>query len=348
MPQNVQVGAKLVETGRAETNELGVFRPMKAKSDAVRLIDAKQVATQIRLPGPTDDKYSRGVVCLATGSKTYPGAGLLSALGAQGAGPGFVRFTGAKRPSELVLSRLPEVVLAKGFFHAAVLGSGWDEDEQERASSLADECAKTGRPLVVDAGALVHAPRWAESNENLVLTPHAGEALALLQNLDEQAQNLTRQDIDGNPQAAVRLANLSGALVVLKGAQTLVATPTGEVSAYEAHTAWAATAGAGDVLAGVIGSFLAGEFAQAQKENRTPSILRLTEAAVAVHGMAAAVAAGTMGDSGKTTGSVGHPIVASDIARAVPIVLGLLLDWNSSSRGHLFETSSTKNFESAV
>lgn len=338
----------MVETGRAQTNELGVFRPMQAKSNAVRLINAKQVATQIRMPGPTDDKYSRGVVCLCTGSRTYPGAGVLSALGAQAAGPGFVRFTGGERPAELVLARLPEVVLAKGFFHAAVLGSGWDEGERDRASSVADECAKTSRPLVVDAGALVHAPRWAKSNKNLVLTPHAGEALALLQNLDEQAQNLTRQDVDGNPQVAVRLASLSGALVVLKGARTLIATPTGEVSAYEAHTAWGATAGAGDVLAGVIGSFLAGEFAQAQREKRAPSLLRPTEAAVAVHGMAAAVAAGTMGESGKITGSVGHPIAASDIARAVPLVIGLLLDGNNSRRDHLHETSSTKTFESAV
>lgn len=102
-----------------------------------------------------------------------------------------------------------------------------------------------------------------------------------------------------------------GQVVLLKGARTLVADPSGGLLAVSAAPGWLATAGAGDVLAGILGALVAAHPAAPRAE--------VAAAAAWLHGHAAAIASGT------AAGGAGHPIVALDVAEALPAAVGSLL-----------------------
>src|SRR3982750_3074821 len=88
----------------------------------------------VTVPGPDDDKYSRGVLGFATGSSRYPGAAVLGVEAALHTGVGMVRYLGPGRPTRLVLQRRPEAVTASGRVQAWVLGSGQDESDRDDAT----------------------------------------------------------------------------------------------------------------------------------------------------------------------------------------------------------------------
>jgi NAD(P)H-hydrate repair Nnr-like enzyme with NAD(P)H-hydrate dehydratase domain len=141
------------------------------------------------------------------------------------------------------------------------------------------------------------------SDARAVLTPHAGELAALLAGHGEDVE---RADIETDPgRWAARAAELTGACVLLKGATTVVVAPGGETYSQADGTGWMATAGAGDVLAGILGALLAG----------------LPEVPVA---KVAALAALVHGRAGRTA-SNGAPITAGDIVTALPAALRPLL-----------------------
>jgi len=207
-------------------------------------------------PAPTagDDKYSRGVVGVDTGSARYPGAAVLSTLGALRAGAGFVRFCGTPSARDALLARCPSVTFGTGRVNAWVLGCGWDEDEMNvarLASRLAD-----GVPCVLDAGALWVIGAALESlgldhlPKDCLLTPHAGELARLL--------GVGRALVTADPIGHVRqAAGRLGAAVLLKGAEQFCAAPDGRVVMAVPGPAWTAQAGSGDVLAGAAGTLLA-------------------------------------------------------------------------------------------
>ena len=197
-------------------------------------------------PDATSDKYSRGVVGLDTGSDEYPGAGVLSALGAVYAGAGMVRCLGPEPVFAAVTHVLPNVVRAEGRVQAWLVGSGWGE----RAGDRLDELLVTGLPLVVDADGLRHLPKRLD-RPGVLLTPHAGELARLLGGL--------RPDVEADPIGAVRAAvERYGATVLLKGATQYVATPGDDrVHLAVPGPAWTAQAGSGDVLAGICVTLLA-------------------------------------------------------------------------------------------
>lgn len=256
-------------------------------------------ARVLRAPTPDDDKYSRGVVALRTGSPAYPGAAVLGVEAAWRAGAGFVRYVGEERVADAVLARRPETVTGRDVgrtrVDAWVIGSGTDAahrrpDEEEHLRALLRGDAR----VVVDAGALDLVDRPAAPT---LLTPHAKEFAALRRRL-------------GLPTGGDRVAEASQVAralqvaVLLKGSRTLVAAPDGGVIAIGAGTAWLSTAGTGDVLGGALGAVLA-----------AASGSPLAEAAAAgawLHGHAARIASGT------TNGEPGHPIVALDVAEALP------------------------------
>ena len=203
-------------------------------------------------PGDGDDKYSRGVVGIDTGTARYPGAAVLSTLGALRAGAGFIRFCG-EAAKEAVLACCPSVTFGPGRVQAWVLGCGWDEDA-ENSSRLASRLAD-GRPCVIDAGALwVIEPAlanlgWQLLPSGCLLTPHAGE-LARLMDVDREA-------VVADPvEWASRAAQRYGAAVLLKGAIQYVVDADKAVQAMPGP-AWTAQAGSGDVLAGIAGTLLA-------------------------------------------------------------------------------------------
>lgn len=255
----------------------------------------------LRVPGADDDKYSRGVVGLRTGSSAYPGAAVLGVEAAWRAGAGFVRYIGEGRAADAVIARRPETVVSS---HAAgarvgawVIGSGTDaasrsRDEERELRDLLDGPA----PVVVDAGALDLAPG---SRAPLVLTPHRREFERLQDQLGSAAD-------DDRASAVARVAAELGATVLLKGAQTLIADADGAVIRVEAGTGWLATAGTGDVLGGVLGALLAG--------NADAATAEVAAAAAWLHGHAGRIASGVSAQGG----GPGHPIVALDVAEALP------------------------------
>ena len=318
-------------------------------------------------PGANDHKYTRGVVGLWAGSETYPGAAVLAASGAVLAGAGMVRLTAPRRVEDLVLATRPEVVPAAGRSQALVLGPGVDPADTVRADELREvlrptlapardsgggrvaDGARTGEeasdgatgavpagaPAVVDAGALSILTELLDEGLRCtprhVLTPHAGEAAALLTALadsetpEETARQWNRERVEAHPAHAVReICRLSGATVLLKGATTLIAAPHHPLVSVDSGPGWMATAGSGDVLAGVLGAVLAGAAALWEREvggaaagadSAQGVLVDSVAAGVRLHALAGAYAAAMPGAG--VVGAGGHPVAALDIAAAL-------------------------------
>ena len=175
------------------------------------------------VPGPGDHKYTRGVLGIVAGTTAYPGAAVLSVLGALGTGPGMVRYHGPADVRALVLASAPEVVTASGRVQAWVLGSGVDPADPDATETreLIEQTLAADEPALIDAGALaLVGPRSAFT----VLTPHAGELAALLSRLT--GREVTRGQVESAPLISARAAaDALGAVVVLKGATSLVVAP---------------------------------------------------------------------------------------------------------------------------
>ncbi|MFT4284977.1 MAG: NAD(P)H-hydrate dehydratase, partial [Protaetiibacter sp.] len=209
---------------------------------------AAEARDWIAVPGPDDDKYSRGVVGFATGSARYPGAAVLGVEAALRTGVGMVRYLGAGRPTRLVLQRRPEAVTAEGRVQAWVVGSGQDPDAlDDYSAAVRDRALADGVPAVIDAGALAFADRAVGAR---VLVPHAGELARLL--------GRERAEVTADaPGAALEAASRFASVVLLKGHTSYVADPDGGLLDVSVAPAWTATAGAGDALGGVLGALLA-------------------------------------------------------------------------------------------
>lgn len=210
------------------------------------VLEASDVAALLPVPGPLDDKYTRGVVGVVAGSAAYPGAGALATGAAVAGGAGMVRYAGAV--PELVRARYPEVVLGAGRVQAWVVGPGLGTGDAAR-SQLA-EVLSADVPVLVDADAitvLAAAPeQLRERRAPTVLTPHDREFARI-------ADGPSADRIGSARTAAAAL----GATVLLKGDATVVAAPDGRAWLNPTGTPWLATAGSGDVLSGLVGALLA-------------------------------------------------------------------------------------------
>jgi len=253
-------------------------------------LQADDVAELLPAPEAADHKYTRGVVGVAAGSADYTGAGLLAVAGASNGLAGMVRYVGPDAVAGLVRRQNPEAVVGPGRVQAWVIGSGGGESAADALRrALAD-----GVPVVVDADGLAALP--ARFEVPAVLTPHAGELATML--------GADRAEVESRPLHFVRAAaDRWDATIVLKGWRTLVATPGRPVAANPTGVPWLATAGAGDVLAGLIGA--------------------LAAAGLSAHD-AAAVGAWLHGAAATYAGG-GGPVVASAVADAVPSVIRELL-----------------------
>lgn len=271
----------------------------------------QDAAAHLRRPTAADDKYSRGVLGMRTGSEQYPGAAVLGVEAAHRTGVGMVRYLGPERASALVLARRPETVTESGRVQAWLIGSGTDPATRTAADTAALSAVLAGEcPVVVDAGALdLVADR--RGTGPLVITPHAREH----DRLRERA-GLAPAGVDRAADAAETAAAL-GVTVLLKGARTIVATPQGSIRTVEAPTAWLATAGTGDVLAGILGALTA-----ATPPADAEAFGALAATAAVLHGRAAARA---------SEHHSGGPIAALDVADAVASVVGELLSLGTSA-----------------
>ena len=231
--------------GRVEVVDIGLDESRTAP--ALAGWDAEDVAAAWPVPGPTSDKYARGVVGVDTGSDAYPGAGVLSTVGAVYGGAGMVRYLGGDRSAAVIGRELPNVVFGEGRVQSWLVGSGWGD--RADGPELITRLVESGLPLVVDADGLRYLPD--DLPGTVLLTPHAGEMARLL--------DCARTEVSADPVAAVRAtADRTGATVLLKGATQLVATPgTDTVEVAVAGPAWTGQAGSGDVLGGLCAAVLA-------------------------------------------------------------------------------------------
>lgn len=273
----------------------------------VREWTRSDTARFLRVPTPDDDKYARGVVALRTGSPAYPGAAVLGVEAAWRAGAGFVRYVGPSRVADAVLARRPETVAGPDAggtrVDVWVIGSGTDPGERSDAETLAlREILSGSATVIIDAGALDLAPG---TRAPFLVTPHTREFSRLRERLRVSSSD------DDRVEAASQVAAKIGGTVLLKGARTLIADPSGVVIAVEAGTGWLATAGTGDVLAGALGSITAA--------NPGASLAEAAAAGAWLHGHAARIAAGVL------DGASGHPIVAMDVADALPSAIADVL-----------------------
>ena len=272
--------------------------PRRLGVAAVERLEPADAGSLWPVPGPLDDKYSRGVVGVVAGGAAYPGAAVLCAGAAVRQGAGMVRYVGPERAADVVRTRWPEVVAGSGRVQAWALGSGVDPDDARQADAVRDALA-SDLPCVVDAGALGLLPPCGRPAPTL-LTPHAGELARLL---GRQGQ-VRRADVESRPlHHARRAAAETGATVLLKGAVTLVVPPDGPARAQPAGPPWLATAGAGDVLAGACGVLLAAGL----------DPVDAGALAVVVHATAAGIA------------SAGGPISAGSVLDALPAATARLL-----------------------
>lgn len=288
---------------------------------------AEHAAGVLERPTASDDKYSRGVLGVRTGSQRYPGAAVLGVEAAHRTGIGMVRYLGDDRPTALVLARRPETVTADGRVQAWLAGSGTDASERSSAETAALREVLAGAvPVVADAGALdlvadVRRELHGDDGAPLVVTPHDRELARLREAAGLGVIDLTAPGAD-RVAAAVDTAEALRVTVLLKGARTVVATPEGTVRTVESPTAWLATAGTGDVLGGILGALVAGAAGRAERAAGgdatigTEELGVLAATAAFVHGRAAAAASAQRG---------GGPVTALDVADAVASVVGALL-----------------------
>jgi len=257
----------------------------------VQAFQASDVRALYPVPHGESDKYSRGVLGLMVGSAQYPGAAVIATSGALAGPVGMVRYIGPDAVASAVREAHPEVV-GDGRVQAWTIGSGLGDDlDIPRIRDLLD----ADEPVVLDADGL-KALDDSGDHVNVLATSHAGELSRLL--------GVDRATVEAERLKHARLAaERFDVTVLLKGSTTVIASPDGEVRVNTNATPWLATAGAGDVLAGLCGSLLAAGL----------STLDAAAAGAYLHAAAANLASG------------GGPVTAMTVAQALPEVTRRLL-----------------------
>jgi hydroxyethylthiazole kinase-like uncharacterized protein yjeF len=213
----------------------------------VQSLQTADVRALYPVPRGESDKYSRGVLGLIAGSTQYPGAAVIATSGALAGPIGMLRYVGPDPVAEAVRAAHPEVVAGEGRVQAWAVGSGLgDELDVAKVRDLLD----SDEPVLLDADGLKALDESGDHDEVLI-TPHAGELARML--------GVERAVVEAERLKHARVAaERFDVTVLLKGSTTVIARPDGEVRVNMNATAFLATAGAGDVLAGLCGSLLAG------------------------------------------------------------------------------------------
>lgn len=271
---------------------------------------AKDVRDCVVVPTDLDHKYSRGVLGIITGSARYPGAAVLSTTAATRTGVGMARFHSSSGLAHLVLHAAPEVVVQPGRVDAWLIGSGIESEKYSDITTFLRHrwfvlAKRQTVPTLLDAGALSLAGKL---DQPTLITPHSGELASLL---TARGISVTSEAIEGNPKKwAVEASLALGVTVLLKGAVTYVADGNSLIELPRA-TPFLATAGSGDVLAGIIGALIATNYVEIL--NDPTSLARVAASGAWIHGAAAALASG------------GAPISASMIVDAITPALRAIL-----------------------
>ncbi|MCW4461067.1 NAD(P)H-hydrate dehydratase [Sphingomonas sp. BT-65] len=250
--------------GTVHTIDIGLERDETLAEPTVRTLSAPRLAK----PQPSSHKYSRGMVAIISGP--MHGASELAALAAYRAGAGYVLLlTGGlpHPPHAIVRQRWSADALDDKRVGAVVIGPGLGRDD--RAREKLDAALASPHPLVIDGDALhlLDLDRLVTREAPTVLTPHAGEFAALF------------GEVEGSKIARTQhAARRSNAVVVFKGADTVIVAPDGSANVALPASGWLSVAGTGDVLAGAIATMLA---------QNTATLLEAASAGVWLHAEAA-------------------------------------------------------------
>ncbi|WP_374652845.1 NAD(P)H-hydrate dehydratase [Dongia sp.] len=252
-----------IQTGALHVAPIGLTRDLLAPGHAAWRNDRAAWIDALPQPGPLDHKYSRGHA-LVVGSSDMPGAGRLAALAARRIGAGMLSIAAPAASLPLYMADQPGIIAKPGAkpddlveilmdrrISAVLVGSGLVPNAAAREMVITALAA--GRPAVVDGGGLT---AFADRPEDLftlgrgdvVLTPHEGEFARLFPDLGPGLGKLARIR-----QAAAR----SRCVIVLKGADSVIAAPDGQAIVQDEASPYLATAGSGDVLAGLTLGLLA-------------------------------------------------------------------------------------------
>jgi hydroxyethylthiazole kinase-like uncharacterized protein yjeF len=272
--------------------------------------NARKSAQCIVVPSDLDHKYSRGTLGVISGSAKYPGAAVLNVAAASATGLGVIRFHSNSGLAHLVLHRNPEAIVQPGPVTAWLAGSGIDRKKYSDITTCLRHrwfalLHRQNVPTILDAGALHLA---GSLEQPTLITPHAGE---LAQLLSHRGVKVSSELIESDPRSWVEKAShILGVTVLLKGARTYLAQDE-YVIALPVATPWLATAGSGDVLAGIIGALVATNYIEILNDNKRLADVAATGAFI--HNSAAKIASG------------GAPISASSIIDAIPDALRNIL-----------------------
>lgn len=262
-----------------------------------RELSPAHLAAYLTQPTAIDNKYDRGVLGVLAGSPRFPGAALLNIEAAIRAGAGMVRYLGEQSLVKEIIAARPETVIAPGPVDAYLIGSGLITNEvSERDQKLILAALETELPVILDAGAMLFARKVRKYQ---LLTPHAGELSKLFA---AWGRNVSSDEIEARPAEFVQLAaEMINSDILLKGNTTYIASYwQKEILTISDLPTQLATAGSGDVLAGIIGALIV----QHPPQNET-EFVEITALAVVLHAAAA---------RSRTSG----PIAALDIAQNLP------------------------------
>jgi ADP-dependent NAD(P)H-hydrate dehydratase / NAD(P)H-hydrate epimerase len=284
--------------GRWEVAEIGIPKNILNELSGLELLSRDLVKPWLPQREATAHKYSVGTVLVIAGSARYLGAAELACRAAYRAGAGLVTLAAEARFSQ----SWPEIVfeplswtsgpletlqtIPDNRAQVRVIGPGLGD---EAGQFLPDLIRRSNAPTILDAGGLGSGTIWKDAvrvHERCVLTPHYGEAARLLR--------VTSAEVVQEPlQAALELADTFNAVIVLKGATSIIAAPDKRVCVSTRGHPGMATGGSGDVLAGCLGAFCA----------NTTDLFERVAATVYLHGVAGEAAAKVYGNG----------LVASDV-----------------------------------
>ncbi len=278
---------------------------------AIKSWRGKDAAKCIIIPSELDHKYSRGTLGAITGSAKYPGAAVLTTSAAFATGLGALRFHSNSGLAHLVLHQRPEALVQPGPVTAWIAGSGIDGKKYSDITTWLrhrwfELLKRQSVPTLLDAGALYLA---GSLEQPTLITPHAGELSKLL---SQRGIVASSEQVESNPRHWAQLASQSLAVtVLLKGSTTVVAQDE-YIIELPKSTPWLATAGSGDVLAGIIGALIATNYIEILNDPK-----RLAEVAATgalIHNQAAFRASG------------GGPISATSLIEEIAPTVAKILD----------------------
>lgn len=276
----------------------------------IRKWSSRDVKKSIVIPSDLDNKYSRGVLGVISGSAKFPGAAVLSTGAASATGLGMIRFHSSSGLAHLVLHRNPEVVVQPGPVTAWLAGSGIEAKKYSDLTTWQRHrwftlIAQQSVPTILDAGALHLAGKL---DQPTVITPHAGELSRLL---SSRGITVESEAIEGDPKKWALVASQElDVIVLLKGSRTVVAQGA-DLIELPSSTPWLATAGTGDVLAGILGALVATNYIEVLNDKER--LAYLAASAAYLHNSAALLA------------SRGSPITASQVIDYIPAAIGKIL-----------------------